>query len=217
MLSLDLYASWQLREAAQGCPSPEHPHLGVWAQSPVFSISATFCYFESMQRVCGERGPIHRLGSQRCQSAHRKAVTSHRLIAQCSPLCDISEKWSQVEQRGPQGVHRRLMPPKSATSNGAQAKNGGLARSRDSEDSSSVTHQQGSATQDAETKVKVSDKLKAAVKQVDKSAYEVPALPMHLPQDVSLAPHRREHPGQPQVYSAISLAIKMALCVMRLL
>ena len=25
------YARRQLREAAQGCPTPEHPHLAVWA------------------------------------------------------------------------------------------------------------------------------------------------------------------------------------------
>ena len=95
------------------------------------------------------------------------------------------------------------MAHKSATGNGVQAERRAEARSREPENSSSVTHlQRGPAIQDAETKVKVSDKLKAAVKQVDKSAYEVTALPMRTNQDVSLAPHRHEHPGQLHISSA---------------
>ena len=94
------------------------------------------------------------------------------------------------------------MAYKPATGNGVQAERGAVARSREPEDFSSVTHQRGPAIQDAETKVKVSDKLKAAVKQIDKSAYEVTALPMHTHQDVSLAPHKHEHPGQSHIPSA---------------
>ena len=94
------------------------------------------------------------------------------------------------------------MAHKSATGNGVQAERRAETRSREPEDSSSITHQRGPAIQDAETKVKVSDKLKAAVKQVDKSAYEVTALPMRTHQDVSLEPHRHEHPGQLHISSA---------------
>ena len=141
---------------------------------------------------------MHRLGdsSQRCQSAPWKAGSCHSLSTQHSPSCNISVKGLNTKRRGPQGVQRRLMAHKSATGNGVQAERRAEARSREPENSSSVTHlQRGPAIQDAETKVKVSDKLKAAVKQVDKSAYEVTALPMRTNQDVSLAPHRHEHPG----------------------
>ena len=40
---------------------------------------------------------------------------------------------------------------------------------------------------------KVSDKLKTAVKQVDRSVHEVTAIPVS--QNVALSPHMREHPG----------------------
>ena len=102
------------------------------------------------------------------------------------------------------------MAHESSTGNGALAKNRAVVRPQDSKKSSSVTPQQEmlsatQCTQEDETKMKVSDKLKGEVKQVDKSAYEVTAMPMHLHQDVSLAPHRREHPGQSQLSSASQL------------
>lgn len=160
-----------------------------------------------MQRVASKRGAMYRLGScsQRCQNAHRKAECYHRLIAEPCPSSDVSVKHLRAGRKGPQGVQTKATAHESATGNGAQAKRRAVARPIDSENSSSVRPHQESATQDTETKVKVSDKLKAAVKQVDKSAYEVTALPMHLHQDVSLAPHRQEHPGQLQVSSASQL------------
>ena len=159
-----------------------------------FSLSS----FESMQCVLEKKGAMHRLGDsgQRCQSAHRKAGSYHRLTIQPPPSYDFSVKASHSRRRGPQGVQRKLMAHKPATGNGAQAERGAAARSSKPEEASLVTHQKEPAIQDAETKVKVSDRLKAAVKQVDRSAYEVTALPMHTHQDVSLAPHRHEHPGQ---------------------
>ena len=147
---------------------------------------------------------MHRLeaSSQRCQNAHRKASSCHSLTVKPSPPWIITLKRSHTYCRGPQGVQRKLLTHKPATGNGAQAERGAEARSVESEDSSSVTRQQEPAIQDAETNIKVSDKLKAAVKQVDKAAYEVTALPMHKHQDVSLAPHRHEHPGQSHIPSA---------------
>ena len=159
---------------------------------------------ESMQCVLGKRGAMHRLegSSQRCLSARRKAGSCHSLTVKPSPPWNITRKRSHTYCRGPQGVQRKFLAHKPATGNSAQAERGAEASSVESGYSSSVTHQQEPAIQDAETNIKVSDKLKAAVKQVDKAAYEVTALPMHKHQDVSLAPHRHEHPGQSHVPSA---------------
>ena len=77
--------------------------------------------------------------------------------------------------------------------NGTTAAKCPAKQSKASETSGFHTEDRTTDELDGRAKARVSDQLKAAVKQVDKRVHEVTAVA--VPQDVALAPHLREHPG----------------------
>ena len=78
-------------------------------------------------------------------------------------------------------------------SNGVGAEENRLAESEVPEIDAAEWKDRSALTNVSKSRTKVTDKLKAAVKQVDKQVHEVIAVPM--PQNVALAPHKQEHPG----------------------
>ena len=88
------------------------------------------------------------------------------------------------------GVFRVHCQP---ASNGAEADLEKSASSKTSQGSTINQKGQPAAQQINNVQAKVSDKLKTAVKQVDRSVHEVTAIPVS--QNVALSPHMREHPG----------------------
>ena len=92
------------------------------------------------------------------------------------------------------GTHRAFRAAISAAGNGAEAAKDSLAQSGVPQ-TSATKERRHSATQSvSKARAKVSDKLKAAVKQVDKQVHEVIAIP--VAHNVALAPHMHEHPGE---------------------
>ena len=78
-------------------------------------------------------------------------------------------------------------------SNGAEAEEHKAAQSKVTETNAIEIGDNPALQSVSNSRAKVSDKLKAAVKQVDKQVHEVIAVP--VPQNVALAPQKHEHPG----------------------
>lgn len=81
----------------------------------------------------------------------------------------------------------------SAVGNGAEAEEDRSAQSRVPRTASKGS-QRPAPQSVSKSRAKVSDKLKAAVKQVDKQVHEVIAVP--VAHNVTLASHMHEHPGE---------------------
>ena len=90
-------------------------------------------------------------------------------------------------------MHRVFRVKCQAASNDTEADLENSASSKRSQRSTTKQNGQPAAQQSNNVQAKVSDKLKTAVKQVDKTVHEVTAIPVS--QNVALAPHMREHPG----------------------
>ena len=100
-------------------------------------------------------------------------------------------------------MHRVFRVQCQAASNGAEADLEKSASSKTSQKSTTNQNGQPAAQQFNNVQAKVSDKLKTAVKQVDKRVHEVTAIPVS--QNVALSPHMREHPGGQCMLPPLSL------------
>ena len=78
-------------------------------------------------------------------------------------------------------------------SNGAGAENNKLANAEAPYTDAAEGKDRSALTSVSKSRTKVTDRLKAAVKQVDKQVHKVIAVP--VPQNVALAPHKQELPG----------------------
>lgn len=78
-------------------------------------------------------------------------------------------------------------------SNGPGAENNNLAKSEAPYTDAAEWKDRSAVTSVSKSRTKVTDRLIAAVKQVDKQVHEVIAVP--VPENVALAPHKQEHPG----------------------
>ena len=100
----------------------------------------------------------------------------------------------------------------SAAGDGAEAEKDSSAQSEVSQMSASKGSKHSAAQSVSKARAKVSDKLRAAVKQVDKQVHEVIAVP--VAHNVALAPHVHEHPGENTYILPSSTACKSFLrCV----
>ena len=91
-------------------------------------------------------------------------------------------------------MHRVCRAHCQAANNGAEADLEKPDSSKTSQNSTIKQKGQPTAQQINNVQAKVSDKLKTAVKQVDKRVHEMTAIPVS--QNVALAPHMHEYPGE---------------------
>ena len=91
------------------------------------------------------------------------------------------------------GTHRASRITLITASNTPEAQGYSVAERKASETSIRSVRKQSAVQGVCKSGAKVSDKLRAAVKQVDKQVHEVVAVP--VPQNTVLAPHMNEHPG----------------------
>ena len=105
-------------------------------------------------------------------------------------------------QRRSDRTHKASRATLNNPSNGADAKEHRQAQFEGTETYASTGDDQSALQSVSKPGAKVSDRLRAAVKQVDKQVHEVTAVPVQ--QSVALAPQKHEHPGMDTCTSLFS-------------
>lgn len=136
------------------------------------------------------------------QPTLRRAPFRHEIVIHCSAYFQGLPTYTRSRGKAHQAglrrrrnrTHRASRATLNTASNGAEAEGHREAQAKMSETSATSVSKQSAVQGVSESRAKVSDRLKAAVKQVDKQVHEVVAVP--VPQNMALAPHMHEHPGE---------------------